>query len=840
MARAYRTPEQGIINLAEIAQTLTGTENVEYVAVVLQNIKYIIAAGIEVRYTDPVTSAAQTLTTDNNTTISTIAAAFNVDVASLADGLEVVTPGKGLFRLNTSINVTAIKQEMSAGDLFSTLATKLSTTVESIMFANQDLPNAFQPGSTIELKGVSKTVPPDGKPLSVALEFYPPPQQTGGKLESLKKFALDLWSGELNATAVYQLGTDPTPVLTLLVLPPVYTFTTGKVPLAQGTRFSTFLFDVKDASHSRSVFLDLDYAITEMEYDIISRASEFGHYQESSWLTFIIPITDSSNVGITAQGKMSKSQAVKGGGNGSPNDGNLGLAQIPVPLRAYPEPFVVSEQSATTESNTAMRLLEAGPEDDVSLLFEWIYQFDMSRRMAAQDSADLSIYLNVTDGGGLTARALATNREYLFSKLAQFIFVYSDVAKDLDLLLRSNLTPDEEKTAECAAKTFSTLVGMVTEAWPPPPMAQAVTAGPEPYKFHVETIVSENEPNKFGFLLVSFVSGPEDYLFSLPGSDAQFLDTGQVEKLEPAFASEGYALSAGATIKPVTPGQEWLIIDDDNQLTFDLVLNGSLIDVKRKFLWPAISDVSGSEPVELPAQQIGSTILYTYDHLIDDPAKLLMQFKRLNVITKQNGWGGVSVTRNALLIPGRETQGDFIYQTPMTYFANKVTPNIRIDKEVSLRMFADPGAKLVDALGGYFEKLFAAQAASDPTSIRQVRVSARYGFQVASIESAATWQSTQAWLEDQQQIVAGFPLILIPQYGFKVATDWETGPTTGSFVVQLASQTETARQSSGAPGDRGRYYYDVVVYSTLGGNTGQSPLIEFDALYYDLPESSGQ
>ena len=850
MARVYRTPEQGIIDLPEIAVTLTGTENVEYVAVVLQNIKYIITAGIEVKYTDPLTSAVKTLTTDNNTTLASIAASFNVDVASLADGLQVVTAGKGLFRLNTSINLTAIKQVMSGVDLFSTLATKLSTTVESIMFANQDRPNVFKPGSTIKLKGVSKTVPPDGKPLSVALEFYPP-QQPGDKLESLNKFALDLWSGELNVTAEYQLGTDP--VLTLLVLPPVYTFSTGKVPMAQGTRFATFLFDVKDASHSRSVFLDLDYAITEMEYDIISLASEFGQYQESSWLTFIIPITDVPNVGIAAQGEMYRGlsslrtsdraslETADGTvyGTFGPNDGNLGLAQIPVPLRAYPEPFVVSEQSATTEPGTAVKLLEADSPDDVSLLFEWIYQFDMARRMAAQDSADLSIYLNVTDGGGLTARSLAKNREALFAKLAQFVFVYSEVAKDLDLLLRSNLTPDEQNTAKYAVETFWTLAGLVKDAWRPPPTALGVTASPEPYKFHVETIVSESEPNKFGFLLVSFVSGPEDYLFSLPGTDAQFLDNNEIEKVEPAFESEGYTLSDGATIKRVTPGQEWLIIDDDNQLTFDLVVNGSLIDVKRKYLWPVISDVSGSEPVELSAQQIGSTMLYNYDHLIDDPAKLLMQFKRLSVITKQNGWGGISVTRNALLIPGRETQRDFIYQTPMTYFANKVTPNIKIDKEVSLRLFATSGAKLVDALSGYFETLFATQAAADPTSIRQVRVSARYGFQVASIGSAADGQSSERWLEDQRQIVAGFPLILIPQYGFKVATDWKKDPAT-SFVVQLATQTETARQSAGAPGDRGRYYYDVVVYSTLGGNTGQSPLIEFNALYYDLPEGSGQ
>ena len=180
-----------------------------------------------------------------------------------------------------------------------------------------------------------------------------------------------------------------------------------------------------------------------------------------------------------------------------------------------------------------------------------------------------------------------------------------------------------------------------------------------------------------------------------------------------------------------------------------------------------------------------------------------MQFKRLNVITKQNGWGGASVTRNALLIPGRETQSDFIYQTPMTYFANKVTPNIRIDQEVSLRLFAGAGAKLVDALGGYFEKLFAAQAAAAPESIRQVRASARYGFLVAAVEGAAAGLSSQAWLENQQQIVAGFPLILIPQYGFKVAYRLEAGPC--KRIVRRAvggtnRDGEAKRGRSGRPG----------------------------------------
>ena len=167
------------------------------------------------------------------------------------------------------------------------------------------------------------------------------------------------------------------------------------------------------------------------------------------------------------------------------------------------------------------------------------------------------------------------------------------------LLLRSNLTPRKDDGA-VRCKNFFDLVGMVKTAWPPLPMAQAVTAGPEPYKFHLETIVSENEPNKFGFLLVSFVSGPEDYLFSLPGSDAQFLDTGQIDKVKPAFESEGYGLSAGATIKPVTPGQEWLIIDDD---ITHLDLWSTQPDDVSVLPLACHLDVPAVSRFELPAQQ---------------------------------------------------------------------------------------------------------------------------------------------------------------------------------------------------------------------------------------------
>jgi len=124
-----------------------------------------------------------------------------------------------------------------------------------------------------------------------------------------------------------------------------------------------------------------------------------------------------------------------------------------------------------------------------------------------------------------------------------------------------------------------------------------------------------------------------------------------------------------------------------------------------------------------------------------------MQFKRLNVITSRSG----AEFRHAkcVVIPGRETQLNFIYQTPMTYFANKVTRTSNRQRSI-IAIVPTSGAMLVDALSGYFRNVVCHAGSGRPTSIQASAVSAAMA-SVASIGALRKAEFSEV-LEDQRQI----------------------------------------------------------------------------------------
>ena len=107
----------------------------------------------------------------------------------------------------------------------------------------------------------------------------------------------------------------------------------------------TFLVTVKHAEAQRNLLLNLDFAINELEYGIRTVANA-GSYQASSWLTFVRPFDHGATRRETA----------------------IPQVQIPIPLRAYPQPSVLTGQSGLASPPGATEFPEAR---------HWDYRYDV-------------------------------------------------------------------------------------------------------------------------------------------------------------------------------------------------------------------------------------------------------------------------------------------------------------------------------------------------------------------------------------------------------------------------------------------------------------------------------
>ena len=157
----------------------------------------------------------------------------------------------------------------------------------------------------------------------------------------------------------------------------------------------TFLVTVKHAEEQRNLLLNLDFAINELEYGIRNVANA-GSYQASSWLTLVRPFDQ-------ADGSVSTA---------------IPQVQIPIPLRAYPQPPLLTGQSglASAPGATAFPAVR-----------QWDYRYDFAVRSAAQDTGHLRVVF--TDPQQLFGAAVLGPT--LYAGLAAFITAYPALSADL-------------------------------------------------------------------------------------------------------------------------------------------------------------------------------------------------------------------------------------------------------------------------------------------------------------------------------------------------------------------------------------------------------------------------
>ncbi len=356
-------------------------------------------------------------------TLQIIATFFKTSVDDLADNV-TVTAGGGLFAPNSTLNISPIKKAISATDTFESLSEFFNQSLSEIAIANQYVKNIF----------VVTSITADGQTIAVnAQDCLYSASQKFKPIIDIATLASDL------ATQTNLL----TPQVNLFAIQvvPDYTLSTAKVPLVNNGALLTFMFNTKSEAQYKKLFLDLNYVMNELEYDIQAGASNISEYQASSWLSFIIPIdstvTELKNI-----------------------DSRIGQVEVPVPLRSYPTPPSLISQAGEPEYPQASNVVQAKM---------WTYALTYERQDAAQDTDYLTVTFNTSTQSSTLAAANASDNSAqlfneLFNALAQFNFVYPALKNDLTLL--PTLKPGTPNPLATKAMTvFQQLVAEVANAW---------------------------------------------------------------------------------------------------------------------------------------------------------------------------------------------------------------------------------------------------------------------------------------------------------------------------------------------------------------------------------------
>ncbi|MCC9622856.1 LysM peptidoglycan-binding domain-containing protein [Thalassospira sp. MA62] len=747
----------------------------QYLAGICADIRNIVRAGLNVSAGSDTKQRTTTVASD---TLRTLSARLDVPIAELAGTMTVIGSMTPFFLGSTAINVTPT----AAPDDLNTV-TEIShwsnVEISDVLTANMERTDFFKEGSEIVVGDEKAEQKDDMTLLAIATKF-------GG----ISSFAAKL--GTVDAGSVpgsYILSDAPVRGLQLV---PQLSFSTSKAPLIGNNQSRmTAAFSVKDPSVQKSVTLDLDYHVNQLEFDRHGIQNVHG-YQDSSWLSFVIPIKNTLNT-----------------------SGRIGQLQIPVPLRGYPQPATISRQVANRPPAS---------NDPVKTLAQWDYGFDAARRFAAQDQMTMEIMFNHPQGE-LDSPLVGDSRyEAIIALLASFSTVWGEIAPDLALLPETtgSTVSQPAKSAVSALADFATKIGA---AWETLDFQMLNAVLPERGYLYEMSILTRGIPAFVSSISfersdqsLDFSKAPDDFIFTCSDDYGKELNKRKIpDGLAKAFEGYGFVLGDGCAVllKSDDPqNADWIIVAPEAKQKFEegtetvapqtfrieKNISANELKVSRQILWPAIQVPDKSNNNKLlwvPGRQMGTTIVFDLpddDFPLAGILNLPMSFYRLNVMGLQDGWGGSSISRNANLLAGSTINPDFVYTTPLSMFPTRISPLISETAAIEMQ-----GGTLSEAVANVFKTLTAGQAAIMGQSKRNMRVQASY------------WAGADPEINPADTpLRKRNPLVLSPLYAFDVTTDFESGNYTDQLVATMEQQARLQGLSPAAPG---KWVVDILIYS---------------------------
>lgn len=388
-------PEDGLVSVAARFAV-----SPRHLAVVLARQGKILRLGLSVSLPE---RPAETIRAGD--TLETLAGRLGVPVPDLAE----LSPAGGLFAPEAVLPLTGLHRSATEADTLDSLAGHFAASVSTLAEANQDAKGIFRVGAVLQVG--------DRPPVQVTVK--------NNTLRQLAAAFPDLTPATL-AEALRSVPALVAPGFTAraVELIPEHSLATAKTALADGGSFLTFLLDVQADAERRKLFLDLDYRVNELEFEIADVAGVEG-YQASSWLSFLLPF------GGTA----------------------LGLAEVPLPLRASPLPPTLVAQEGTAAFASPATVQQAK---------DWSYAFSYQHQDAAQDTTFLRVVFN-DDGAAVDGGPGGAPADGLFAALAEFTTVWPALGADLARLRQPG--GDGDPVSRTAAGAFADLASRVAAAW---------------------------------------------------------------------------------------------------------------------------------------------------------------------------------------------------------------------------------------------------------------------------------------------------------------------------------------------------------------------------------------
>lgn len=525
----------------------------------------------------------------------------------------------------------------------------------------------------------------------------------------------------------------------------------------------SFVFSTKDVKENNglsNISLDMDYQVTHLEFNI-QDVPDIEGYQSSQWLSFLVPVNLSDQLAASSTSVLEQ---------------QLGVLDIPVVLRNYPSPPVLSKQLANQPSETG----ETSIEDRIEVASEWNFDYTYTQDQVGQDEIYSQVLFN-QNKTNQDINGYAVSGQNLFTSMAQLLAILPQLQDDFNKYL-TKITPDSDSTgknwknAAEAISTFSKLVNNLTKSWKAQPGLFKTMATEEDittqYDFKISQAPAKVDDVTSNLLVTVVV--PEE----LSTLDKKLFEQGETYPEAPIPHVPIPQIEGYLTEKTAVANQYQFKNANGDYLTFE---EGMAISQR------------------------------------------MIEFSGLNVMQFQNTWAGIGIIRNENLVPYNPTNLDFIYHTPIIRFSNMLVPLLQNVSKLDISELLAPSKNSVpDYLSAFFKEFFHLEVFKQ----QQIQVECAWNY-------ALPLPSTGEGLLPDIQI----PVLMFAPFEFEIPADYTTTHAT-AFVNKINKAMETWYKDKKPVTNQAYFSFNLSVFAS--SSETQLPIIKLTniVLPFDRIDSS--